>query len=219
MCDEKTDNENKNTTPNCDIAQNSEVNVDISSKLLNEHQSMKKLKRNFSPTSKQIIKTVSEKIDVQTSIKKFLDNESSESLSEFETPRKVARKIVSTSKVSGKRRTMKKEKPSTDIRTVWNKQNSQQDQIYEKLITEHSRIEQVDIDQLQIALALSKSIADVNVDEPSDDKFSVSDAMKKTIQKFGFKTNCKGKSHTCFTYYYYIHILKVVGIYIINGSL
>lgn len=196
LCTTKITNEG---TQNPVFIQNEDMEMESGStpKAINEPPDIPLLKKSECVTKikKQPLTKISEKIELRCPIKKYLDNENNESLAEFETPRKIPRKSPATPKQLVKKKTSKAKKQQPDIRKVWKQQSSQQqkDQIFEKLITQHSRIEHVDVDQLQIALALSKSIADVNEQENVDDKCSISNATKNTIQQFGFKSKCKGK--------------------------
>lgn len=147
-----------------------------------------KLKQNAEKISK-IPKT--KKVD--TVVSAFFQQGHNDGLSDFESPNK--RMTIKTPPVIRKRKTTKKRK-QPDIRKAIKNQNAMETEVFEKVLIHHSSVNGVSSDELQMAIALSRSLSETNgfPNEPSNcfviqetECLSKEDVVRNTIQKFGFK--------------------------------
>lgn len=122
----------------------------------------------------------------------FFQQANSDDLSDFESPRKKVHfktpPVIPKKKVTRKRKVPTKQKQS---------KNAVEADIFEKVLLHHSNSNGLNSDDLQMALALSRSLVDTHssADEPSNissmirnaDPFRKEDIVRQTFQKFGFK--------------------------------
>lgn len=129
-------------------------------------------------------------------VSEFFQQGNSDDLSDFESPHKKmqfkAPPVIPKKKVTRKRKLPAKQSKN---------KNALESDIFEKVLVHHSNADGLNSDDLQMALALSRSLADSHgtTGESSDmasmirnaEPSTKEDIVKQTLQKFGFKKRDK----------------------------
>lgn len=116
----------------------------------------------------------------------FFASEKDDSFQDFqETEKPIPKSKIIKPKVAAKRKAPSRKK-QPDIRKCLQKNS---EDTLNKMMFDHCALDEMDPDQLQIALAISRSLADDQETVASDTKSSrVSDSVKEIIQKYSFKS-------------------------------
>lgn len=132
---------------------------------------------------------------VETLVSTFFQKDKNDSLSDFESPNKQVK--IRPPPVLPKKKVTRKRKQTDNQKQTKNK-NGLETEIFEKVLVHHSIADGLNSDELQMAIALSRSLAEThgsssetcnNISsmirnaEPSDKEHII----RTTLQKFGFK--------------------------------
>lgn len=154
-----------------------------------ERKSANKINSRTQTIARKLPKMDATQIAKSETITNFFSNDKDDTLEDFQINTKTIPKAKVIKRAVKKKPTSRKKQP--DIRKCLQKPTS--DDVFNQLITEHSAMDQVDPDQLQLALAISRSLAD---DEASNSSQAAAQqktdgtsmSVKETIEKFSFKT-------------------------------
>lgn len=143
-------------------------------------------------TPRRSLRTNTQQTVKSETITNFFSSEKDDSLHDFQVSKVKSKPKINPKPSASSRRKPVSRKKQPDIRKCLQKPCTEE--TFNQLITDHCALDNIDPDQFQLALAISRSIAGDDAKSNSSDSCEnppvagASDTIKRTLEKFSFKS-------------------------------